>query len=191
MSRADPDPGARALRGALGGFFGSVLAVGGGFTAIALGGTAISGAAVERQRRRRNTKCDSCAGERFVRCATCLGKRAIDWQPIERPSVDRVCLCPTCQGSGLQKCLNCLGQGVVLPMSPTKGVCIKRLGLGREEMSHLLLYRGKRHGVLCSIVQATEIVLGFVGPRAPATNALVALPLLLLGQSQGVGVANA
>ena len=113
MSRADPDPGARALRGALGGFFGSVLAVCGGFTAIALGGTAISRAAVERQRRRRNTKCDSCAGERFVRFATCLGKRAIDWQPIERPSVDRVCLCPTCQGSGLQKCLNCLGQGVV------------------------------------------------------------------------------
>lgn len=112
-SRERPNGAQAALRSALGGFVGSLALAGGAFAAVALGGTAISRACVERERARRNVRCASCEGARFVACATCRGKRAIAWQPIAAPSVDRMCLCPTCQGSALQKCVNCLGRGVV------------------------------------------------------------------------------
>lgn len=45
--------------------------------------------------------------------------------------------------------------------------------------------------MLGAVVHAPELDLGFVGPRAPAPDALVALPLLFLGETKGVRVAHA
>lgn len=91
----------------------SVFAVGIAIGTIGASASAVSRALVARERLRRNARCETCAGGKFIVCRTCRGRRGLDWQPMKEATERRVCLCPTCEGTGMQKCINCLGVGLV------------------------------------------------------------------------------